>query len=350
MTGRHVVAAGEVGEPTRDLPLGIGSPSPMDAALAYGAAGWPVLPVAGAPAGECACRRSCESWGKHPITRHSLHDATTDPVLIGEWWRRSPGANLGIATGVASGLVVVDLDLPKGGRESLQALDAEGFSLTPTLASHTGGGGMHLFYIQPAGVAIPNAVGRLPGLVEALPGIDLRGDGGYVVVPPSVHISGRRYRWDRQRIVGLPGWTWPKPRERAPAVTAFPPIAGASAYGAAALSGELETVRGLVVGQRNDGLNRAAFCLGRLVGGGELSEALVAEALLCAAMAIGLGELEAEATIRSGLRAGMAVPRRAPDSPAWRTPGARAAMPRLGPANPTQLRRREGVPDVDPAS
>ena len=110
MTGRHTVAAGEVGKPTRDLPLGIGSRSPMGAALAYGAAGWPVLPVAGASAGECACKRSCESPGKHPITRHGVHDATTDPVLIGEWWHRSPGANVGIATGVASGLVVVDLD------------------------------------------------------------------------------------------------------------------------------------------------------------------------------------------------------------------------------------------------
>jgi len=71
------------------------------------------------------------------------------------------------------------------------------------------------------------------------------------------------------------------------------------------------------VGQRNDGLNRAAFCLGRLVGGGELSEALVFEALLCSALAVGLGESEAAATIRSGLRAGMAVPRRAPEQSGW---------------------------------
>lgn len=167
MTGRHMVAAGEVGEPTRDLPLGIGSRSPLDAALANGAAGWPVLPVAGASAGECAC---------------GMHDATTDPVLIGNCWRRSPAANVGIATGAASGLVVVDLDLPKGGPESLRALEATVRNLSPTMAFHTGG--MRLFCAQPAGVAIPNTEGGLPGFVEALPGIDLRGDGAYVVAPP----------------------------------------------------------------------------------------------------------------------------------------------------------------------
>ena len=301
-------------EARREPPRAIVSRSPLDAALAYGAAGWAVLPVAGvSPAGECGCGRSCESPGKHPATRHGVHDATTDPVLIGEWWRRSPGANVGIATGAASGLIVVDVDLPKGGRESLQALVAAGRQLAPTLTSHTGGRGLHLFYGRPEGVAIPNAAGRLPGLPEALPGIDLRGDGGYVVAPPSTHVSGRPYRWDRRHIADLPSWI--VPRWIGPARTAtFALTGGASAYGAGALTAELERVRGLAVGQRNDGLNRAAFCLGRLVGGGELSEALVVQTLLCAALAVGLSEYEASATIRSGLRAGMAIPRRAPQA------------------------------------
>jgi len=293
-------------------PRSIASRSPLHAALAYAAAGWPVLRVAGMSAGECSCRRSCANPGKHPTTRHGVHDATTDPVLIGEWWRRSPGANVGIATGAASGLVVVDVDLPKGGRESLRVLGSRGRRLATTLCSHTGGGGLHLFYASPADVRIPNAVGRLPGVDEALPGIDLRGDGGYVVAPPSVHAGGGRYRWDRRPLAALPEWMWPKRTDARPTV-ASSSTAGASAYGAAALRGELEALRALVVGQRNDGLNRAAFCLGRLVGGGELSEALVAESLLCAALAVGLGEAEACSTIASGLRAGMAAPRRAPE-------------------------------------
>ncbi len=301
-----------VRSPGWEPPRAIGSRSVLDAARSYGAEGWPVLPVAGVSStGECGCGRSCEGPGKHPLFRHGAHEATTDPVLIEEWWRRSPGANVGIATGAASGLIVVDLDLPKGG-ESLQTLVAAGHQLAPTLTSRTGGRGLHLFYAQPSGIAMPSSVGRLPGLAQALPGIDLRSDSGYVVAPPSIHASGRRYRWDRRRIAELPSWMLSRPMVPTPA-TNFCLTGGASAYGAAALSRELEAVRGLDVVQRNDGLHRAAFCLGRLVGGGELTEALVLETLLCGALAVGLGESEAAATIRSGMRAGMAVPRRAPE-------------------------------------
>lgn len=279
------------------------------------------MPVAGVSAGECGCRRPCENPGKHPLTRRGVHEATTDPVLIREWWRRSPGANVGIATGACSGLVVVDLDLPRGGRESLEAVLDAGRDLPRTLRARTGGGGLHLFYAAPPNVRVANTAGRLPGVARPLPGIDLRGDGGYVVVPPSVHASGRRYRWDgRARVSPLPAWLWPaRPAPTARAATPAATWEGASAYGAAALSRQLERVRGLAVGERNDGLNRAAFSLGRLVGGGEVGEELVHEALLCAALAIGLGQGEAEATIRSGLRAGMSLPRRAGERGVERT-------------------------------
>ena len=184
-------------------PRAIRSRSAVEAALAYGAAGWAVLPLAGTSAGECACRRPCGHPAKHPITRHGVHDATTDAVLIREWWHRSPGANVGIATGATSGLVVVDVDLPRGGRESLRALAEAGHQLAPTLRSYTAGGGLHLFYAPASGVSVPNAVGRIPGLAFPLPGIDVRSDGGYVVAPPSVHASGWRYRWDRRPIAAL---------------------------------------------------------------------------------------------------------------------------------------------------
>lgn len=295
------------------LSAGMASRSSLDAALVYASAGWAVLPVAGMAAGECGCRRSCGNPAKHPLTRHGLHDATTDAILIREWWRRSPSANVGIATGGPSGLVVVDVDLPRGGEESLRTLRATGHRLPRTLEVLTGGGGLHLFYAHPGGVRVSNTAGRLPGVGEALPGIDLRGDGGYVVVPPSVHASGLRYQWNPGPIVALPAWARPPvgPLPRSLGEKA-PPVAGASAYGSAALARQVESVRGLPVGQRNDGLNRAAFSLGRLVGGGELSERLVHEALLAAALATGLGERESERTIRSGLSAGKAVPRRAP--------------------------------------
>ena len=285
--------------------------------LAYAAAGWAVLPVAGRREGGCGCRhRDCENPAKHPLTRHGVHDATADPVLIREWWRRSPSANVGIAMGAASGLVVVDVDLPRGGRESLRVLQQSGRQLPPTLTVRTGGGGLHLFYLPPRGRRVPNAVARLLGVDQPLPGIDLRGDGGYVVAPPSVHASGGRYRWRGGRLAPLPAWAWPpppKPRSSAPASPAR--STDGSAYGLAALAREVEEVRSRPVGYRNDGLNKAAFCLGRLVAGGELAEHLVVEALLAAALASGLGQREAERTIRSGLTSGEAVPRRAPTGP-----------------------------------
>jgi hypothetical protein len=313
MTRRRLVRVGGTSVPPWQPPHSILSRSLLDAALAYAATGWAVLPVAGMSAGKCGCGKPCESPCKHPISRHGVHDATTDPVLIREWWRRSPRANVGIATGAASGLVVVDLDLPRGGRESLRALLAAGRELPATLRSYTGGRGLHLFYAQPRGMRVPNAVGRLGGISDPLTGIDLRGDGGYVVAPPSLHVSGNRYRWDGGRIMPLPPWVLTPERAMRPQVAERRGIsAGASPYGSTALTVQLEGVRGLTPGRRNDGLNRAAFSLGRLVGGGELPEALVYEALIAAAMATGLGEPEAHRTIRSGLTAGKAVPRIAP--------------------------------------
>lgn len=278
------------------------SRSTVAAALAYAGAGWPVLPVA--------------VHGKHPLARHGVHDASVDGTQIRRWWRRWPDAGVGIATGARSGLAIVDVDVKAGGRASLVGLRA-GRPLPFTLQAYTGGGGVHLYYCQPAGLRVPNTVGRLPNIDGPLPGIDLRGDGGYVVAPPSVHASGRRYRWASRQPdapAPLPHWLWPSPPPPAPAFHACAPRPeGASPYGMAALDAETEAVRRLVEGQRNDGLNRAAFSLGTLVAGGELAEDLVHRELLTAALAVGLGELEARRTIGSGLRAGAGYPRTAPE-------------------------------------
>ena len=162
----------------------------LSAALTYAARGWPVVPVAGMGEASCACGRDCDSPAKHPLTRHGVHDASTDDASIRRWWRRWPTANVGIATGARSGVVVVDVDPSSGGRRSLEAVRAAGMDLPPTRIAFSGGGGFHLFYLLPAGAGAGNTVGRLPGIAQALPGIDLRGDGGYVVVSPSRHARG----------------------------------------------------------------------------------------------------------------------------------------------------------------
>ncbi len=289
--------------------------SRQSAALRYAGRGWPVLPLAGMGEGSCSCGRTCDSPAKHPLTRHGVHDATTDVDRIRRWWRRWPDANVGVATGAASGVAVVDVDPIAGGRWSLEVIRAAGRDLPVTLLAFTGGGGFHLFYAVPAGVRVGNTAGRLPNMVDTVPGIDLRGDGGYVVAAPSVHASGIRYRWADQatQLAALPTWLSQPPT---PDFIEVPPRVsekGSSRYGAAALANEVDAVRRLVVGERNAGLNRAAFVLGRLVGGGELAAEVVFGELLLAALATGLGEREATRTIRSGLEAGARAPRRPAD-------------------------------------
>jgi hypothetical protein len=116
------------------------------------------------------------------------------PEEIEGWYRRWPDANVGIVTGQASGLVVVDVDARHGGHDSLAQLERVHGPLPPTIEAITGGGGRHLYYAHPGGMH--------PNRVAMHPGIDLRGDGGCVVAPPSVHPSGRVYAWAEGRAPG----------------------------------------------------------------------------------------------------------------------------------------------------
>ena len=233
--------------------------SPLRAALAYAEAGVAVLPVAGMGEVHCGCGRPCDNPAKHPLTRHGVRDASVDTAQIRRWWLQWPEANVGIATGARSGLAVVDVDGKAGGRASVADLHANGQKLPPTLTAFTGGG-YHLYYRQPSEVTVANTVGRLPN-VGPVAGVDVRGDGGYVVAPPSVHVSGMTYTWypgPPHRMATLPQWMWPPPPPPT-GVRAAPPARSeeTSPYGAAALAREVEGVRRLAVGQRNDGLNRA---------------------------------------------------------------------------------------------
>lgn len=106
---------------------------------------------------------------------------------IAQWFSRWPDANLGIVTGQVSGIVVVDVDPRHGGFASLAGAELRHGLLTATVEAATGGGGRHLYFAHPGE--------KTPNRVAIWPGIDLRGDGGCVVAPPSVHPSGRRYVW-----------------------------------------------------------------------------------------------------------------------------------------------------------
>jgi putative DNA primase/helicase len=162
----------------------------LSAALRYTRRGWYVLPLHSVAEGRCRCAKGveCKSAGKHPLLGRTGDDhaaASRSEFTIRNWWRTWPLANVGIVTGARSGLVVLDVDPAKGGLESLAQLFPNGAPSTLTVA--TGGGGLH-FYLKHPG-------GRVPCRVGFMPGLDVRGDGGLVVAPPSGHASGLSYSW-----------------------------------------------------------------------------------------------------------------------------------------------------------
>jgi Bifunctional DNA primase/polymerase, N-terminal/Primase C terminal 1 (PriCT-1) len=150
-------------------------------ALGYADRGWGVFPV----------RRD-----KTPYTEHGYKSATTDAAQIQSWWNRYPSANIGVACD-ASQLLVLDIDPRNGGDRTLAQLQSEYGELPHGPRSRTGGGGSHYFYIAPAF----RPVGKLGN------GVDVKYH-GYVVLPPSLHESGRRYEWlvapDETELPALP--------------------------------------------------------------------------------------------------------------------------------------------------
>jgi hypothetical protein len=163
----------------------------LEAALQLVAKGFFVFPVHSIAAdGQCTCRKpDCTCVAKHPLVSGGCKVASADAQRVRGWWSAWPHANIGIATGKDAGIFVLDVDEKSGGPASLAALEEQHESLPTTARSMTGGGGFHLFFRYPASQKILNSVSSIGG------GLDIRGNGGYVVAPPSLHNSGRRYIW-----------------------------------------------------------------------------------------------------------------------------------------------------------
>jgi len=138
--------------------VGAREPSCLRAALSYAANGWAVFPVNAVASGRCGCGATdCASPGKHPLTSHGVKQASSDAGTVEAWWRRWPKANVAIATGSVSGVIVIDVDPPEG-ESSLNRLVGEGHALPETLTARTGSGGIHLYYRAPV-VSLGNAAG-----------------------------------------------------------------------------------------------------------------------------------------------------------------------------------------------
>lgn len=157
------------------------------AASWYASHGLRIFPLHGVVSGRCSCGKSaCPSAGKHPITPRGFKDATADAAQVEAWWQLHPHANIGIPTGGPSGLLVVDCD-PRNGGPSERSDFVEQFGPVPETGEvSTGGGGRHFYFRYPGG-PVPKALAE---------GVDLKGEGGYVVAPPSLHLSGKRYEAD----------------------------------------------------------------------------------------------------------------------------------------------------------
>lgn len=166
-------------------------PEPTSAAyemaLEYAKDGLRVIPVHHKKKdGRCSCsNRYCRAVAKHPRPREWQHKASYDPRQIRKWFTNWSAANVGIVTGAESGIVVVDVDIKDGGLESFRQLADEHPAIMQARLIKTGSGGCHLYFKHPGG--------HVPNSVRIYSGIDIRGDNGMVLAPPSVHASGNAY-------------------------------------------------------------------------------------------------------------------------------------------------------------
>lgn len=286
---------------------------------------------AGAPVFPCCDARGQEG-DKKPLCNNGFKDATTDPQQIATWAARYPDALVGVPTGRRTGLFVVDADIDKRTGETIG--EATLYDLGGDFAAHghcvtTRSGGLHLFYRWSEG---------LLNTVKRLPGVDTRGEGGYVIAwdpealaeaitdpnlpPPPEHLLAAL-------AAGRSGQALLTPNRPA---TALP--SPNAPWAQAALADECARVWRAAKGARNNTLNCAAFCIGQIVGAGWLDFAEAEKALLAAAAKNGVLADEPQKTrdtIARGLRDGIKHPRGPQPGPSGAGFGdSGGSFPRLG--------------------
>ncbi|MGW0839466.1 bifunctional DNA primase/polymerase [Streptomyces sp. NPDC002787] len=279
----------------------------LRAALDAAERGWHVFPLRPGtkrPAlhGEASCPGTGPCAAGH---RKWEQRATTDPALIRATWSRGP-YNVGIATG-PSGLVVVDLDMPKDnkgradapcGATTFAALcERAGHPVPTTYRTRTASGGQHLYFTAPTGVRLTNTAGTIGALV------DTRARGGYVVAAGSTTPAGTYELLYGPVAAPLPLWLLSilRPAPKPVQAPSGPVAAQSSRYADVALDSETRNVAGAQVGEREAKLFRAARALGRFVAWGDLPRQGVEQALQEAGERAGLTAAECRSTLRSAL-------------------------------------------------
>ena len=269
----------------------------LSAALDYAANGIAIFPL--------------KKRSKLPLTKNGFKDASTAPDTIVSWWEKWPNANIGLPTGEVNGVWVLDIDGDEG-KEAVDGLVAEHGEIPETSQSITGNG-RHIFLKHP-GEKLKNSVRTLGK------GLDVRGDGGYIVAPPSIHPTGHQYKWDPGLQdcppADTPDWLLKLVVKNVPT----PPSPGLGAapngkdqeYAATVLQETSATLATTPPGARNAKLNAAAFKMGHHIASGNIERAQVEASLLHAAETNGLvvedGEAAAHKTIQSGILAALKNP------------------------------------------
>ncbi|MEV0962525.1 bifunctional DNA primase/polymerase [Streptomyces sp. NPDC049910] len=281
----------------------------LNAALDAAAQGWRVFPLrpgSKRPAlhGEAACPGTGPCAGGHLKWEQR---ATTDPGRIRATWSRAP-YNVGIATG-PSGLVVVDLDMPKDksskgssdapcGAATFGALcERAGHAVPATYRVRTASGGVHLYFTAPTGVRLANTAGTVGELV------DTRAWGGYVVAAGSTTPTGPYEALCGPETAALPVWLQSilQPAPKASQSPSGAVVGQSRRYADVALNNEMWNVATAQPGAREGTLFRAARALGRFVAWGDLPRHVVEQALQEAGEAAGLSVAECRSTLRSAL-------------------------------------------------
>ena len=218
----------------------------LSSALGYARKGFYVIPLHN-PIGEgkCSCRDpKCKRVGKHPRIKDWNNKYTTDESIIRQWWGKWPDANIGIVAG-KSGLVVIDVDKRNGGFESLMSLRGKG-SMGEFLLSVTGDG-RHLIY-KNGGMSFIN-------VKSILPGIDIKGENGFFVAPPSLHASGKQYKFQtpisETEIGNIPDWLIEE-------ITKKKPNSDKISTNEKLNSGDSDILKGVPHGQRDETIFRYA--------------------------------------------------------------------------------------------
>lgn len=291
--------------------------SPADLAVSYIEQGWPVFP----------CRNATEEAidpqtgeiitlnEKTPRTSNGFKGATKMRRIIDRWWSDWPDSAVGIPTGAATGVFVLDIDNKPGGANGfdwLEEMEAEHGALPETARVTTPNGGLHIYFNYVAGTRNRGALGG---------GVDIRSEGGYVLAAGSRMTDGREYKWEPDadkipKVADAPQWLLdlllPK-HQPSGGYHHSPSAIGNSAYVSAAVSAELNELASAPEGTRNNRLNDAAFALGQFVGAGVLVHSEAERELQDIAQQWG-NFPKSCGTIRRGLTDGAKHPRHIPES------------------------------------